>query len=437
MHFLVAGVSHNSASVERLQRLTINRRALPELLHQGALHLGDAVILSTCNRTEIYSVAEDRDLGISRMLEFLKIIDERLEPGADPLSPYVYTLTDDDAIRHLFRVAAGLDALVLGEPEIVGQVTHALRAAGEASSVSTRLSKLFHHALRTSRKVRRNTAIGQSRVSVSSIGVDLLERAVGGLKGHTVLIVGAGETGVQAARALKRNGVSDIQVASRRPESAANLASELGGTHLTLEEMPAAIAGVDAVVTCTASEYPIVSTADVRRAMDARPDRPLFMLDLAMPPDVESEAGRVSGVTLYGLEALTGIADEHRSERQAAAEHAGGIIDREVEHFKELLVGAESEPLIRALGERAEAVRSEELARALRRIQSLKDDDREIIDAMTRAIVKKLLADPISYLRELEDLESASAVAKAFDLPEESPEKLPQDVRADREDGTA
>jgi glutamyl-tRNA reductase len=171
--------------------------------------------------------------------------------------------------------------------------------------------------------------------------------------------------------------------------------------------------------------------------MDVRPDRPLFMLDLAMPPDVESEAGLVSGVTLYGLEALTGIADEHRSERQAAAEHAGVIIDREVEHFKELLVGAESEPLIRALGERAEAVRSEELARALRRIQSLKDDDREIIDAMTRAIVKKLLADPISYLRELEDFESASAVARAFDLPEESPEKLQQDVRADREDGTA
>ena len=145
--------------------------------------------------------------------------------------------------------------------------------------------------------------------------------------------------------------------------------------------------------------------------MTARPDRPLFLLDLAMPPDVEPEAGEIPGVTLYGLDALTGIADEHRSERQAAAEHAEGIIDREVEHFKELLVGAESEPLIRALGERAESVRSEELARALRRISSLADDDREVIDAMTRAIVKKLLADPISYLRELEDLESASAVA--------------------------
>ena len=433
MHFLVAGISHNSAPVERLQRLAINRRALPELLHQGALHLGDVVILSTCNRTEIYSVAENRDPGINRILEFLEIIDERLEPGADPLSPYVYTLTDDDAIRHLFRVAAGLDALVLGEPEIAGQVSQALRAAGEASSVSPRLSKLFHHALRTNRKVRRNTAIGQSRVSVSSIGVDLLERGVGGLKGHTVLIVGAGETGVQAARALKRNGVSDILVASRRTERAADLASELGGTHLTLHEMPAAIAGVDAVVTCTASEYPIVSATDVKIAMDARPDRPLFMLDLAMPPDVESDVSQISGVTLYGLEALTDIADEHRSERQAAAELAEGIIDGEVKHFKELLIGTESEPLIRALGERAEAVRSEELARALRRLQSLQDDDREIIDAMTRAIVKKLLADPITYLRELEDLESASAVARAFDLPEE-----PQDdVGVEREDGTA
>ena len=428
MHFLVAGVSHNSAPMERLQRLAINRRALPELIQQGTLHLGDVVILSTCNRTEIYSVADDRDLGLRRLMEFLEQIDERLEPGADPLTPYVYTLSDDDAIQPLFRVAAGLAALVLGEPEIVGQVSHALRSAGEASSVSPQLSRLFHHALRTSRKVRSSTAIGQSRVSVSSIGVDLLERGIGGLSGHTVLIVGAGETGVQAARALKRNGVSDLMVVSRRVERAELLASELGGSHLSFDEMPDAIARVDAVVTCTASEIPIVSSAMVGAAMTVRPDRPLFLLDLAMPPDVEPAAGEIPGVTLYGLEALTGIADEHRSERQAAAEHAEGIIDREVEHFKELLVGAESEPLIRALGERAESVRSEELARALRRISGLADDDREVIDAMTRAIVKKLLADPISYLRELEDLESASAVAKAFDLSDE----LPADELPDR-----
>ncbi len=426
MHFLVAGVSHNSAPMERLQRLAISHRALPELIQQGTLHLGDVVILSTCNRTEIYSVADDRDLGLGRLMEFLEQIDARLEPGADSLTPYVYTLSDDEAIQHLFRVAAGLDALVLGEPEIAGQVSHALRSAGEASSVSPQLSRLFHHALRTSRKVRRSTAIGQSRVSVSSIGVDLLERGIGGLSGHTVLIVGAGDTGVQAARALKRNGVSDLMVVSRRVERAELLASELGGSHLSFDEMPDAIARVDAVVTCTASEIPIVSSAMVGAAMTARPDRPLFLLDLAMPPDVEPEAGEIPGVTLYGLDALTGIADEHRSERQAAAEHAEGIIDREVEHFKELLVGAESEPLIRALGERAESVRSEELARALRRISSLADDDREVIDAMTRAIVKKLLADPISYLRELEDLESASAVAKAFDLSEELPaDELP------------
>ena len=199
MNFLVAGVSHNSAPIERLQRLAINRRSLADLTQQGTLIVGDIAILSTCNRTELYSYNQDKEVGERQLLDFLEIIDQRLEPGATPLSPYVYSLSGDDAIRHLFRVTAGLDALVLGEPEIAGQVAHALRAAGEANSISPHLSRLFHHAIRTSRKVRSSTDIGRARVSVSSIGVDLLTRSVGSLEDHSVLVVGAGETGMQAA----------------------------------------------------------------------------------------------------------------------------------------------------------------------------------------------------------------------------------------------
>ncbi|NQW16716.1 MAG: glutamyl-tRNA reductase [Chloroflexi bacterium] len=420
MHFLVAGVSHNSAPIERLQRLAINRRSLPDLIQQGTLHAGDIAILSTCNRTEIYSYNPDKEAGERQLLEFLEIIDQRLDPGAAPLSPYVFSLSDDEAIRHLFRVTSGLDALVLGEPEIVGQVSYALRAAGEAKSISPHLSRLFHHAIRTSRKVRSSTDIGRARVSVSSIGVDLLTRSLGSLEDHSVLVVGAGETGMQAARALRRNGVGDIIVTSRRSDRAMEAAAELGSNYVDFEDIQSTLKTVDAIVTCTAAETSIISTEIVRDAMSARDGRGLFFLDLAMPADVEAGVREISGVTVFGLGDLTEIAEVHRNERRNAADDAETIVEDELQHFKELLVGAASEPLIKALGEQADSMREAEMARALKRLPNLTDADRAVIDAMSRAIVKKLLADPIAYLRETDDLESSSAVARAFDLPEDS-----------------
>ena len=419
MNFLVAGVSHNSAPIERLQRLAINRRSLPDLIQQGTLIVGDIVILSTCNRTELYSCNPDKEVGERQLLEFLEIIDQRLEPGSAPLSPYVYSLSGDDAIRHLFRVTSGLDALVLGEPEIAGQVAHALRVAGEAKSISPHLSRLFHHAIRTSRKVRSSTDIGRARVSVSSIGVDLLTRAVGSLEDHSVLVVGAGEAGMQAARALRRNGVGEIIVTSRRRERAIEAAAELGSKYVDFDDIHTALLTVDAVVTCTAAESSIISTKMVREAMDERDGRALFFLDVALPPDVEASVRELDGVTVFGLGDLTEIAEVHRNERAHAADAAEAIIESELLHFNDLLVGAASEPLIKALGERADTMREAEMARALKRLPGLSDADRAVIDSMSRAIVKKLLADPIAYLRTSDDLESSSAVARAFDLPED------------------
>ena len=416
MHFLVAGVSHNSAPIERLQRLAINRRSLSDLIQQGTLLVGDIAILSTCNRTELYSYNPNKKAGERQLLEFLEIIDQRLESGDAPLSPYVYSLSDDDAIRHLFRVTSGLDALVLGEPEIAGQVAHALRAAGEANSISPHLSRLFHHAIRTSRKVRSSTDIGRARVSVSSIGVDLLTRSVGLLEKHSVLVVGAGETGMQAARALRRNGVGEIIVTSRRRERAIEAAAELGSKYVDFDDIHSALLTVDAVVSCTGAESSIISTDMVRDAMAERDGRDLFFLDVALPADVEAGVRELSGVTVFGLGDLTEIAEVHRNERAHAADDAEAIIEKELHHFKELLVGAASEPLIRALGEQADGMREVEMARALKRLPGLSDEDRAVIEAMSRSIVKKLLADPIAYLRTSDDLESSSAVARAFDL---------------------
>jgi glutamyl-tRNA reductase len=420
LHFLVAGVSHNSAPIERLQRLAINRRSLPDLIQQGTLLVGDIAILSTCNRTELYSYNADKELGERQLMEFLEIIDQRLESGTAPLAPYVYSLSGDDAIRHLFRVTSGLDALVLGEPEIAGQVAFALRMAGESNSISPHLSRLFHHAIRTSRKVRSTTDIGRARVSVSSIGVDLLTRSLGSLEDHSVLVVGAGETGMQAARALRRNGVGDIVVTSRRSERAIEAAAELGSKYVEFDDIHEALLTVDAVVTCTAAESSIISTDMVTKAMAGRDGRGLFFLDVALPADVEAGVREISDVTVFGLGDLTEIAEVHRSGRAHAADDAETIIASELTHFKELLVGAASEPLIRALGEQADGMREAEMARALKRLPDMSDADRAVIEAMSRSIVKKLLADPIAYLRTSDDLESSSAVARAFDLSEDS-----------------
>ncbi len=422
MHFIVAGVSHNTAPLERLQKLAVNRRSLPALLNQATLRLGDAVILSTCNRTEIYTASEDVDTGRRQLREFITYIENRQENVTESLSEYVYTRIDDDALKHLFRVTSGLDALVLGEPEIAGQVAFALRTAGEARTVSSNLSRPFHHALRTGRKIRNGTEIGRSRVSVSSIGVDLLQRAIGDLKESRFLVIGAGETGMQAARALRRHGATDLTVASRRTSRAQAFAAELGGVAIEMSEVPAALKNTDILVTCTSALEPVISAGDVETAMAERPNRSLFILDLALPADVERETDSVRGVTLYDLESLSGIAEEHREERQAAAAEAENLIEREVAHFKELQTGLESEPMIRELGARAELIRNQELARAQKRLGSLDEDNLAVLDAMTRAIVNKLLADPISYMRQAGDLESAEAIAKAFDLRSEPEE---------------
>lgn len=419
MHFLVAGLSHQTAPLERLQRLVVNSGALPNVLLQATQILGEAVILSTCNRTEIYTVCADVEEGHRRLSDFLRRLEGRSGPAKASLEPFVFHLSGDDAIRHLFRVTSGLDSLVLGEPEIVNQVSTALRASGESGAISHRLSRLFHYALRANRKIRSQTGIGEHRVSVSSIGVRLLERNAGDLTQLKVLLVGVGETGKLAARALKRSGAGQLMVASRRPQRAMETAAELDGTAIAMSEVSQAIGTVDAIVTCTAAQEPVITTEQIVRGMATRQGRRLFILDLAMPPDVEVGADDADGVHLYGLAALTEIAQEHRTERRKAAKEAEAMVDREVQHFKELLTGLSAEPMIRALGERAETLRKHELERAMKRLSHLESEDHEVLDAMSRAIIKRILADPITYLRTYGDTEDTSALAEAFRLADD------------------
>lgn len=414
--FHVAGVSHTSAPFEHLSRLSVSEQALPNALVRGARQIGEAVLLSTCNRTEAYSIG-DPDTHPDRLVAFLESLDHEGGTPDPALRRSMYVLSGDRAVRHLFRVTSGLESLVIGEPEIVNQVTRALRVAGEQGAVSHQLSRLFHHALRTARKVRSETEIGRRSLSVSAIGIDLLKRHAGDLGNLNVLLVGVGETGKLAARALRRQGAKSLAVASRRPERAAEAAAELGGRAIEMSALAQSIANADAIVTCTSAESTVISHADVVGAMRGRAQRPLFILDLAIPPDVEPAAREVPGVHLYDLDSLKGIAAEHRQERQAAAKEAEAVIEAEIRRFREGLVGIEAEPAIKALGERAEAARRYELDRALRRMPDLSEQELRTIEAMSRALVKRILAAPITYLRAPEDPDAIGMVARAFDLP--------------------
>jgi glutamyl-tRNA reductase len=248
--------------------------------------------------------------------------------------------------------------------------------------------------------------------------VQLVERAAGGLASKDVLLVGAGETGKLAARTLRHIGIRSLTVTSRRPARAEEAAREMDGVVMPFSRLAAAMADADVVITCTASPVAVVSVAMVRQVLSARPGRPLFILDLAMPADVEPNVVTVPGVTMFGLGDLQAIADEHRAARRVAAEAADRFIAGEVERFKETLIGAGAEPVIRALGERAESARQRELERAMKRLKDLTPEQVEVLDAMTRALVNRILADPIELIRASGDRDIASAVARTFDFEE-------------------
>lgn len=415
MQFILAGVNISSAPVEALESVAVSRHALPVWLPRLASHAGGGVFISTCNRAEVYAEAADPEAGIARLAGFLAEISAQSRHAVN-LPPHLYTLRGDDVVRHLFRVTSGLDSLALGEAQIAGQVSDALKAAGDAGVVPHRVSRLFHSALRTSRKVRQKTGLGRDRVSVPSIGVQLIERTLGDLKSKSALLVGAGETGELVARALRTAGIGKLTVASRRRERAMGIARELGGRVVPFEERYGVLAVADIAVTCTAATEPVITAQALSEIMSSRPERPVFILDVGMPRDVEPAAASVPGVSLHTLHSLEQIAAEHRESRKEAAELAAILIDREVSRFGERLTGLESEPVIRTLGARAESLRQAELERAVRRLPGITDEQRAVLEAMSKSLVGRLLAEPIGYLRTTDDPHAAGDIAQAFGL---------------------
>lgn len=415
MNFILVGLNIDIAPVEILECVAVPTHSLKEHLSRLATHAGGGVILSTCNRTEIYSVAEDVELGVRQLMEYIHAVPEHA--GVTGISEYIYTLTGDEVAEHLFGVAAGLQSVALGEAQIIGQVTRAMQAAGEAGTIDPMLSRLFHAALRTSRKIRKETDLGRNRTSVSSLGVQELQTTLGDLKGLRVLLVGAGEMGKLTARALRRYGADDIVVSSRSINRGKILADDLGAPQVAFEDIETALVDADVLITCTAASESVITADVVQGVIDSRPSRLLSILDLGMPRDVESASGDIDGVNLISLTELQARSAESWELREEAAADAQGIIDDGVRRFKERLTGIGSEPVIRTLGARVEQMRREEVEQTFARLDGLTEKQAASVEKMTRSLVRRILADPISFLRSEED-SAAEAVQKVFALLE-------------------
>ena len=397
MHIVAAGINHRTAPVEVRERvMMLPEEVMPAVVRLKA-HVSEGAVLSTCNRTEVFAIVSDAAAG---MLALKACIGESGRMSLAELEPHIYTHTGQDAVRHLFAVASGIDSQILGETEILGQVRGALVSAAEAGAMGVPLSRLFHSALRTGRLAREQTAISRHAASVSSAGVQMARQVFGGLEQCRVLVISAGEAGSLTARCLKDAGAADIAVANRTRATAEELAAELGGRCLDFEDVPAALADFDVVISATASSRYVLSRAVVAAAMDRRGSKPLCLIDIAVPRDIDPESRRLRNVHLFDIDDLEAASLLGIQERQKSVAQVQAIIDAEAARFLLWFASLEAVPVIRALHKKSEAVRQRELRKSMARLSHLSTDDKLRIEALTKALTKKLLHDPITNLKK-------------------------------------
>ena len=392
MRLLLVGTSHRLAPLEVRERVALDpegEAALARRLGES----GEAVCLSTCNRTELYLAADDTGAAGERATEALA--DLGGVPRAE-LEPYLYRLEQEAAAAHLFRVAAGLDSLVPGEGEIQGQV----RSAYERGAVGPLLDRLFRQALHTGKRVRTETAIGESPASVASAAAALAAQVFGDLAGRRIVVIGAGKVGELAARNLVGRGAELSFVANRSLDRASSLAERFGGAPLSLDAIDRELAEADIVVSSTSARDAILAREQVERALRARKGRPLLLVDLAVPRDVDPAVRDLGGCFLYDIDDLQSVVEETLTGRRGEAIRAEAIVAAEGERFRAWLASLDSVPAIASLRDRAEAIRRRELAKMSPRLAGLSERERHAVESLTNQIVNKLLHQPIMRLKE-------------------------------------
>lgn len=393
--FVVVGLSHRTAPVEVRERLAVAPNRLQQELREiaNSLQLDEALLISTCNRVELYATSPD-PVGAAKNAK--EALAKRLpDPGTENV---LYQERGIDVIRHAFRVASSLDSLVVGEPQILGQVKEAYDAAKGAGTVGTLLGRCFTQAFAAAKRVRRETGIAEGTVSVSSIACELAKKIFGNLEGRRTLLLGAGEMGESAARSLRQTGTT-LHVINRSEERARLLAESCGGRAVSYERLPVELAEADVVVSSTASPHFILTPELMKGVVRTRRHRPLFIIDIAVPRDVDPRVGNMDNVFVYDVDDLQQVAEENLAVRAREAALAERIIEEEVETFLIWRRSLELAPTIVALRKRFGQVAEEELRRALPRLQNLSEPDRAILEAMSRSLVNKLLHQPMMQLK--------------------------------------
>ena len=420
MQIHVAGVNHSTTPIEIRERLAVSNDRLADALKLLREHVSQGLILSTCNRIEVYSVTEtsgSAQPGIDFFKAWASISDV-------DLSRYVYCHRNEAAARHLFRVASGLDSMIIGEFEILGQVKNSLEEADKARMVEQPLRTLLHQALRVGRQVREKTGISKNALSVSSVAVELAAKAIGDLTRCQALVIGTGEAGRLVAKALKERGVAQITATSRSYEKASAMAKTLGGSSVDIGSLGQELTGCDIAISCTGAPHLILDLKTLETAMSARVNKPLVIIDIAVPRDVDPEVGRLSSVFLYDIDDFTHISERNRRQREAETRKAMEIIESEVKRFTSRWQTMEVKPVISSLMGKAEAVRQAQLKSTLKKLRRLSTEERQSLEAMTQAIVKKILHDPIQRLKkDVDDRDDyIRLVAELFRLDRDKPE---------------
>jgi glutamyl-tRNA reductase len=408
---VLLGINHNTAPIEVRERLAIPSTRLADatrtLLHQPGIREG--FILSTCNRVELLTLQDDTGEAATTQpqtkADLLRFLHEYFAIPPNDIQPHLYEFREREAIRHLFRVASSLDSMVVGEPQILGQVKESYTIAREVGAVSTHLESLLQRTFTVAKKIRSETQIGSSSVSIASVAVDLARKIFGSLQGKTVLLVGAGKMSELAARHLIEHGASSILVANRTQSRAEKMAANFASPRVQTEAIPfddlyQEAPRADIVITSTGAPQKIFGRSHGQHFLQSRRNRPMFFIDIAVPRDVDPRMNEVEGCFVYDIDDLQQVAAAHLADRSREAAAAETIVSREVEKYHERLQSRDAVPAIKALQQHAEELRQAELARSQSKLADLTPRQREAVEALTRALTAKLLHPQLTALRE-------------------------------------
>jgi glutamyl-tRNA reductase len=410
---LALGVSHKTAPLDLRERLSLTEGravgALQELTSSAGIH--EAAAISTCNRTELYLVVSD---PVEAESTALGVLTRQAEIRPTELLGHLYSLRAGEAARHLFQVTAGLDSMIVGEAEIQGQVKRAYELALVEGGTGPILNRLFRGALAAGGRVREETSIGEKGVSIPSVAVELARRTLGDLSERRVLVVGAGETAELVARALVARGVATVFVANRHYDRAIGLAQNFGGEAVRFEELPEQLEAADIVVSATNSPHHIVERDELEQVMSAREGRPLLLVDIAVPRDIEPACREIAGVSLHDIDDVQQIVERNASGREAEAQRAEPILAAEQDRFERWLASLEVVPTIASLRERGDEIVRRVLAENEGRWERLSEEDRERLGAMAKAIVSRLLHEPTLRMKRSSGSDEAYAYVSAL-----------------------